>query len=129
MRFAERFSMKHAFCPVLELRLAGCRIRRPFSPLAVLVVLAAIAIGPSNVRAGGQGANLPPYPLPVREAELRLATQARMVCVAHPGIVCNAPYLDAHSNSQNTDGGSFRSASCQGRRPAPADRISSLAQS
>jgi hypothetical protein len=109
--------MKHASCRVSEPRLVVGRVRRPSSSLALLVVLAAIALSPSNARAGGQGANLPPYPLPVRESELRLATQARMVCVTNPGIVCNAPYLDAHSNSQNSDGGTFRSASCPGTPP------------
>ena len=88
------------------------------SSLALTISLAPTPIA----QAGGAGTLLPPPPLPVRAAELRVQLQARMVCVADPGIVCDAPYLDAGSNSTTTDGGTFRSTSCPGASPPGACR-------
>jgi hypothetical protein len=79
-----------------------------FSALSIALAWAPVG------HAGGQGAAIPPVPLPVHDTELRIASQVRMVCVADPGTVCVAPYLDARTGATNSDGGTFRSASCPG---------------
>jgi hypothetical protein len=75
-------------------------------PLVFVVGLAAVA------HAGGQGRELPPIPLPVHHTQVRVASQVPMVCVDAPATPCATPYLDAPPNASNTDGGTFRSASC-----------------
>jgi hypothetical protein len=77
-------------------------------------IVSLVAFAPPTARAGGQGSDVPPVPLPVLPTELRIASQVKMVCVSDPGIVCQAPFLDAQPDATNTDGATFRSASCGG---------------
>jgi hypothetical protein len=89
-------------------------------PLALALLASLVA--PTGARAGGQGSSIPPFSLPVRQTELRVALQSPMVCVANPQIRCDAPFLDADSGSTNSDGGTFRSTSCPGGSPPGACR-------
>jgi hypothetical protein len=87
------------------------------------LLLAGMLWPTSPVLAGGQGTTLPAVPLPVRETELRIASETTMVCVDAPASACLALYLDASTGSTNDDGGTFRSTACPGSGACRPDYI------